>query len=443
MRPSNIQLRVLGLWVLLALGLALARSWLTSEQVSFYVMLWWGSGLGVLFVAVMDAFALREVRMVSVSREMPGSFSLGASNAIKLTINNPFERALEMTVFDQFPKQLVVDAFPCHIIIPAMEYAEIHYEAKPVIRGDVQFGNVELRIRSRWKLWDYSIKTGEPATVKIYPNFANINTFLKLEHGQQINQLGIHVQQRRGEGMNFHQLREYRKGDAMSQIDWKATARHVKLISREYEDERDQDIIFLLDCGRRMRTHDGELSHFDQALNAVLLTAYMALNQGDAAGLLTFAGDTRWIPPVKGKTSINTLLNRIYDLHSTTNTSDFIQAAEIMMAYQRKRALVIIVSNIREEDRQDLQVATKTLAKHHLVMVASIREQFLDDVESTQVNDFESALQYTGVLQFKEQRQRVLERLAEQGVVITDSLAKHFHIDLANQYLNLKRSGRI
>lgn len=404
---------------------------------------WWGLGLLWLIVSVVDYVSHLKTAQVRVKREMPGSFSLGSSNSISLRIDNPFEYPIELFAYDQYPRQVVVDAFPCHLKIPGNEFGVIRYLAKPVIRGDVEFGFTELKILSKWKLWNNHLERGEPAVVKIYPNFANISTFLKLEHGQQVNQMGIHVQQRRGEGMNFHQLREYRKGDSMSQIDWKATARHVKLISREYEDERDQDIIFLLDCGRRMRTFDGELSHFDQALNALLLTSYMALNQGDAVGMLTFAGDTRWISPVKGKTAINSLLNRVYDLHSTTKTSDFIQAAEHMMAHQRKRALVIIVSNIREEDHHDLLVATRTLAKHHLVMVASIREQFLDGTVAKPVTNFETALQYSGVMQFVEQRKRVLDRLVDQGVVITDSLARTFHIDLANQYLNLKRSGRI
>ena len=90
---------------------------------------------------------------------------------------------------------------------------------------------------------------------------------------------------RRGEGLEFHQLREYREGDSQRQIDWKATSRSGQLISREYQDERDQQIMLLIDCGRRMRAQDDELSHFDHVLNAALLLAYVGLRQGDAVGL--------------------------------------------------------------------------------------------------------------------------------------------------------------
>lgn len=443
MRPSRTQLYLIGFWILLALGLAIIRQEVSPGLAIFLSTLWWSVGLAFVLLLLVDFINNLGSGKISLTREMPASFSQGSANLISLRIENPLDRAVEMLVFDRCPSQVKVDAFPCSFLIKPKNYTEVRYQVQPVVRGDATFGLTELRVMSRWKLWEYYLVRGKPDAVKIYPNFANIRTLLMLEHDQQANQLGIHVQQRRGEGIDFHQLREYRKGDSLSKIDWKATSRHVKLISREYTDERDQDIIFLLDCGRRMRTFDGELSHFDHALNALLLTSYIALKQGDAVGMLSFAGDTRWISPVKGPAAINYLLNSVYDLHSTTKTSDLIQAVEQMMLHHRKRALVVIVSNVREEDYHDLLTATRTLSKQHLVMVASLREQFLDDAVAKPVKNFKDALRYSGVVQFIDQRKRVLDTLVDRGVVMVDALAQNIHSELANQYLNLKRSGRI
>ena len=71
--------------------------------------------------------------------------------------------------------------------------------------------------------------------------------------------------------MEFHQLREYRQGDPQRAIDWKATSRTQRLIAREYEEEKDQRVLLVIDCGRRMAAKDDDLSHFDHALNAGLL----------------------------------------------------------------------------------------------------------------------------------------------------------------------------
>ena len=102
--------------------------------------------------------------------------------------------------------------------------------------------------------------------------------------------VGAHLRRRRGEGTEFQQLREYRLGDSLRQIDWKATQRARKLISRDYQDERNQQVMLLVDTGRRMLARDDGLSHFDHVLNAALLVAYIALRQGDVVGLLAAAG---------------------------------------------------------------------------------------------------------------------------------------------------------
>ncbi|MBT0875970.1 DUF58 domain-containing protein, partial [Campylobacter coli] len=122
-----------------------------------------------------------------------------------------------------------------------------------------------------------------------------------------------HIRRRRGEGTDFHQMREYRVGDSLRQIDWKATSRARKLISREYQDEKNQQLLVVLDTGRRMLAREpaspqgAALAHFDHALDATLLVAYLALRQGDAVGLLTTGGERRWVPPRRGMAAIDTL----------------------------------------------------------------------------------------------------------------------------------------
>ena len=133
-------------------------------------------------------------------------------------------------------------------------------------------------------------------------------------------------------------------------------SRHNRLISREYREEN-QQVVFLLDCGRRMRTRDGDLAYFDHVLNAVLLLSYVALRQGDAVGAFTFSGEDRLLPPRKGRGAMNTLLNGLFDIQPTTSPSDFTEAASRISTRLRRRALVILVTNLRDEDAQELPAA--------------------------------------------------------------------------------------
>ena len=146
--------------------------------------------------------------------------------------------------------------------------------------------------------------------------------------------MGIRKLTKRGEGKEFHQLREYRKGDELQKIDWKATSRYRRLISKEYQDERDQQVVFVLDCGRRMRHMENGKSQLDQTLNSILLLAYVAARQGDGVGLYSFGGTEKWLPPRKQENSVRSLMLGMYDIESSTNASDYLRAAQDLLKLQ-------------------------------------------------------------------------------------------------------------
>lgn len=453
MRPSRKLLKILVVWMGLALLVFALRltdfsssvdvDKLTGDQWNSMSAIWWGASVALVLMVLLDAVRHRKFWRLDVERELPHSLALGVYAQVELSIFNNYDFALTMDVTDMYPQCVEAKDLPMTLTVAARSKKSLLYPVLPVIRGEAIFGKTCLRINTRWGLWQKEAHIGQQETVKVFPNFAPIahSTGIGLEH--QIAQLGVHLQQRRGEGSDFYQLREFREGDSLRQIDWKATSRHRKPISREYQDERDQDIVFLLDCGRRLRAKDDHFSHFDHALNALLLTSYVALRQGDAVGLMSFAGDERWMSPIKGPARINTILNQLYDLHSSTETSDYLQAAEQFLARTRKRALVIVITNVREEDVDDLAAAVALLAKKHIVMVASLRDKFLDTHLQKPVLNLGDALSYCGTMSYIRRRRRVLAKLQSMGTIMTDSLPHHLHVDLVNEYFKLKRSGRL
>jgi len=131
------------------------------------------------------------------------------------------------------------------------------------------------------------------------------------------------------------------------------TRRQV-LISRDFQEQRNQSVVFLLDTGRRMRALDGGVPQFDHVLNAILLVSHVALRQGDQVAVKSFGGSDRWLPPVKGSHAMPVLLNHLYDYRTTPAPSDFSGAVEQLMARQRRRSLVILLTNLRGEDGKEL-----------------------------------------------------------------------------------------
>lgn len=434
MKPARLLLFAAAAWLLLGIGAAVLPAW---------VLAWASFGGVLLAVMLLDAVWVLRAPSLSAVRRVASSLPVGVWSHAQVRIANSGKRPWRMRVYDHYPQQSAAEGLPQAVRVAAGGFAEIDYRLRPLQRGDENFGLVQVRLDSPLRLWQRSRLLGAAQTVKVYPNFAEVAKYTLFATDNRLSQIGIKKHRRRGEGLSFHQLRDYRAGDALRQIDWKATARLQRLISREYQDERDQQVVFLIDCGRRMLAKDDALSHFDHALNAVLLLSYVALRQGDAVGFFAFAGPQRFLPPRKGALTINTVLNNVYDLQPTTHASDYALAASELIKRLKKRSLVVLVTNLRDEDAEELRPAIALLRKRHLVVLASLQEAVLNQVAQQPVQGFDQALRMAATDIYLEQRRQAHQVLKNFGVMMLDVEPARLPVALVNRYLDIKLSGRL
>ena len=425
---------------LIALAAALAALGVCAAIWPALTAIWKAAGVLLALAAGADALVARSARLVSAERETPASAALGAWHRIRVKVHNRSGSPADVLVHDHHPARCEARDLPQRVRLARRTWVELGYDLKPLTRGELTFGAVEMRVRSPLGLWERRIRSGAEAAVRVYPNFAELSKYALLATDQRLSQIGVLQRPRRGEGLEFHQLREYREGDMQRQIDWKATARQGKLISREYQDERDQQIMFLIDCGRRLAAHDDALSHFDHVLNAVLLLAYVSVRQGDAAGFLTMSGHARFMAPRKSAATVTAMLNQLYDLQPTLSTSDYYAAAVELMTRLRKRTLVVIVSNLRDEDEDTLAPALALLGRRHLVLFASLREAILSRALKTRVDSFDRALTYAATADYLRNRELAFRRLSRGGTQCLDVEPTELPIALVNRYLDIKRA---
>ncbi|HTF97930.1 MAG TPA: DUF58 domain-containing protein [Cellvibrio sp.] len=403
----------------------------------------------MLLIALLDCWLSRRLPPVDISRELPGNLAVDKWTPVKLRIRHQFTQPTQIRVFDGVPSSCNHQQLPLTIELHPNQTSTTDYVLRPLERGPLLLTQSHVEFSSPLGLWNIRYWTGEKSEAKVYPDFVAIANYAILATENHASQIGIKKKQRRGEGLEFHQLREYRQGDSLRQLDWKATSRRQKLIARDYQDERDQQIVLMIDSGRRMRAKDDELSHFDHALNAMLLVSYIALRQGDSVSLMSFGNEPttihnhkhRWIPPQKGTERVSVLLNGIYDLQASQSTADYITAAEKLSILQPKRSLIILVTNSRDEDNSELLLAAKLLKKRHLVMIANIREQILDDLNEQPVSTFDDALNYAGVRRFLHERSESHKKLTAAGVYAVDCTADQLAVRVANAYLEIKSAG--
>lgn len=443
LRPSAALLGWIALLAAFALTLGIVDA-LAIETPAHALTLFWSTGLALFGLGLIDAIRATRLPSPRLRRQLPGSLALGRWNEAHLHLEHDAAQPLHMRVFDHPPEGLEFEHLPQTLTLPATGQARLSYRLRALQRGRLIFERCEVALRSPLRLWETRRYLALSDSVRVYPDFARLYDAHLHGVDHWLSRIGVRQRQRRGLGLEFHQLREFREGDSLRQIDWKATARHRTPIAREYQDERDQHIVFLLDCGRRMRSQDDDLTHFDHALNACLLLGHIALRQGDAVGLSTFASEQqRYLPAQKGSRQLNLLLDAVFDLQSTQQPADYGAAVQQVMARQKRRALVVLVTNLRDEDDEQLLSAARQLGQWHRVLVASLREGVLDRLRQVPVERHDQALDYCGAVGFCTARDSLHERLAALGIPVIDARPDELGAQLVNRYLGWKKASAL
>lgn len=385
-----------------------------------------------------------------LTRRLPAAFAVGVKRPVQLAIDVEGTHDWQCEFYDHVDSSLETIGLPVRLALPAGRRLETIYTVTPTRRGEVTFAPADLRVRSRFGLCELLETLGPRAVRRVYPDFSQVARYAWLAGDRRLQEIGIKTWLLRGQGTDFKQLSEYRVGDSVRNIDWKASLRIGKPIVREFQDERDQCVMLLIDCGRRMRADDRSTgagsSHFDQVLNAVMLLSYVALKQGDAVGAMTFgtaAGHERAYPPRKGARSLNGLMAELYGVQPAPVHSDYVAAAQSLLRRQHKRALVVLITNFRDEDSSELKQALRLLRARHRVMVASVRERIVSELTSQSLTSADAPLEVASAHLYEQSRRDAFRRLAARDALMVDAEPDRLGVELVNRYHAAKRAGVI
>jgi uncharacterized protein (DUF58 family) len=385
-----------------------------------------------------------------LSRVVPAALAVGVKRDIVLHFDGTGVNAWSVLVYDHSDPSLRTEGLPAALEIGADKRVSYTYRVIPTRRGEVAFAPADIRVRSRFGLCELLETLGDASSRRVYPDFAQVARYAWLAGDRRLAEIGIKTYQRRGSGTDFQQLAEYRVGDPVRWIDWKATLRFGKPIVREFQDARDQCVMLLVDCGRRMRADDRQSglgnTHFDQVLNAVMLLSYVALKQGDEVGAMTFGtppGAAKSFPPRKGVSALNLLMGELYAVQPTPTHSDYIGAARNLLARHNKRSLIVIITNFRDEDSTELGSALRLLRTRHLVMLASLREGIARELASQPLVSTDAAVEVASAHLFEQSRRDAFNRLAAHDALMVDAEPERLGVELVNRYQAAKGAGLI
>lgn len=428
------------LLLLLAAPVLVAATWLPAFR--------WVAAIYILLCFILlglDWATAGKIDRYELTREHDDKLSLGANNVVKVSLRNREPRPVQFWLRDEPPDEFILDQRVLPGRVNKNDTWQATYHIKPLRRGDYHFGNLNLRWLGRLGLVlrQATIEASQP--VKVYPNLLDVHRYDLLLRQNRLQEIGLRHTRRIGRGTEFERLREYTPDDEYRHINWKATARRLRPISAQYQTERSQNILAVLDIGRTMQSPIDQIAKLDYVVNAVLLLGYVATGMGDKVGLMTFADQVQhYLSPRQGRGQFYRMLETLYAVEAQSVEPNYKQALSYVSLKQRKRALIIIFTDLSGgATTQDLVNYATALAKRSLPLVVTINDPDVYQATYQKPLDSLGVYQQSAAIQLRDERQITLDRLQRQGVLTLDVPANKLSISVINRYLELKAQNRL
>lgn len=398
-----------------------------------------------LFLAVIiDARISQWPVGVDVVREFGGRFAVGALTEVNVRVLNNTSRPVTLIVKDEFPPQMILSGLrDGRVQVDAQMSAALVYGLTPPKRGRFEFGRIAVRFLSRFGLVWRDTRVGDATAVKVYPN-------MRRAHEAELKALGarslVSAHRKtswRGEGREFESLRDYVRGDELRHVSWSATARRGKLVTRQYQIERDQMILIALDAGRLMTARIEQETKLDSAVHATLALMSAAARGGDNAGIVVFGRRIKtYLPPKRGREHMDAALEALHAIEPEMIEPSYSRAFEFIAANCKRRSLVVLLTDlVDEEGSKDLLNSLKILRPRHLPLVVTISDRDLKaavrDIPVTVPDLFTQSV----AEEIMHQREAALRLVEAQGGLALDVTAAALAPALLEKYLQVKERG--
>ena len=431
-----------------------------------------------------DVFATPRPDALTVRRRLPPNVGLDQDFARSLRIEAeraPRAAGLELSVHERFAPDLAVRARTVHearahgpgapapvagvprglaapaagdpsggpdvVRLPRAGPIDVVRVYRASRRGVHALGDLRLRLVGPLGLVARQSRLAGGQEIEVRPAMLGLSRTLKLAASERWRDLGVRRLPRRGGRTEFESLREYVEGDDRRMVDWKATARRARPIVRQFQEERGQELVVVVDCGRRMGATSAPdearasgvagWTKLDHALDAGLQIAAVALTQGDRAGVMAYDANVRaWVPPARGRGQLAKLEEAVFALQPSEKDSDLERALRELGTRHRRRALVLVLSDVADPlsvERQRAALAAGS--SRHKIVFAGLDDPSLRAAAA----GHEDAGLRAAAATLQRERRGSLRSLGLAGVRVLDTLPAEAAAPLLAAWLAARR----
>ncbi len=402
---------------------------------------------GLLFVLlVTDVFMLWMGGNVPVAvRRVTEQLSLGDPNTVYIDISNPGRDALKLVVIDEAPEQLQLRnlyfSFP---LSPGAQHT-ISYSIRPTERGEYHFRRVVILATGWLGLATRRIFSASPQTCRVLPSIIQMKEFEIKITSRTATLQGIKKLRRLGQTSEFEQIRNYVPGDDVRTVNWRATGRRNDIMVNQYQDERAQNIISIIDKSRVMKSPFNQLSLLDHAINSSLVISNVSMIKGDRAGIITF-GDKLGarVHPGRGAAHLRYISKTLYNQETEFLEANYELLYYGIRKYVKSRSMLLLFSNFESlYNLQRVLPMLRTINKSHLLVVVFFEDTELQNLGNEDAKTLLNVYQQTMVQRFVIEKELIVNELNKFGIQSVLTPPHHLSVNVINKYLELKSRGMI
>ena len=413
--------------------------------------------VGVAGLAGREALALRRLRVLS-DRPAEMVLSLDEEEPLELRLSilsSAAARPVHLTVRQVWPDLLTPPSTRLSGICRPGEVLALEARVRAVARGAAPVAPPAIAATiSGWterigsaetahteKAGEKAGSPGDETRLTVLPNLKAVRRLRSRLDRLFLHGLGTRAAPTLGKGRDFDRLREYVPGDDLRDVEWKATARHRKLITREYRLDRSQDVLLCLDRGHRMAARVAHVTRLDHAVNAAVLLASVCNRMEDRFGVLAFDNDVeQGLGQGRGSGHLRKLTAYTAGVMPQDLHTDYLTWGAHVRRRLRSRALVLLITALPELDEGGTLVrAVDTLIPQHLPVVIVFSDPGLAAAAAFQPADKAELCRTLVARDLWIERRRTLAELRRRGALVVETSPGDAGIEAVNSYLDVKR----
>jgi len=431
MRPGPLLIRLLIYTAIVSLLCTIA---------AWFVWIVLAMLFAIAMATVIEAVMLRRVR---IEAERAAKIALALDETENTTLKISVGQApspVRLLVRQRWPD--IVDR--PSTVLPALarsgELLTLDMPLRGVARGSAIIEPPAIAMTFRGLL-DRIVTTGTPSELHVLPNLKAVRRLHKRLNAYALRGLGARTAPRIGKGREFDRLRDYVIDDDYRDIAWFASARHGRLIVREYRLDRSQEILVCLDQGHRMAARVAQVTRLDHAVNAAVLISYICNRMEDRVGIVSFDTEVdKGVPAGRGAAHLRAITSYVTSLQAAYRYTDYVTMATNLRRRLHHRTLVLMMTVLPErEERFDLLRAVELLAPQHLPLIVVLSDPNLKAAAQFQPSNKPELSSTLVARDLWLGRVELMRDLRARGALVVDSTPEDAGVDSVNAYIDVKR----